>query len=215
MSINNPETISYGGVPRAMIDLWTGAYGGANGATGAAGPAGPAVFLDAEPGDPGDAGPPGLPGATGAPGSQGPAGPAVYLAAEQGDEGERGSPGPTGPQGPAGSTGAQGPMGPTPYLLLEEGTQDEVMRPHQPNFNPAPVVTPSVPASTVAVKNATGRNVTVYVKAGTLTVISVGGTATGITAAASANQAHCVPLAINQTIAITYTVAPTWVWIGS
>lgn len=77
------------------------------------------------------------------------------------------------------------------------------------------VTTPAVPSSTVAVNNNRGVPVVVYIKGGTLTVITIGGVATGIAAAAAANTCHVIPLAINQSIAITYTVAPTWVWIGN
>jgi len=83
------------------------------------------------------------------------------------------------------------------------------------NSNPRVVVTPAVPASTTAIVNTTGVDVTVYIVGGTLTAITVGGTATGITAAAPANTAHVIPLTRNQTIALTYTGAPTWVWIGN
>lgn len=84
-------------------------------------------------------------------------------------------------------------------------------------FNPKSVVAqPAVPASTVAVFNSTGVNCTVFVKAGTLTVISVGGVATGITVGSGATGiAYSIPVAANQQIAITFTVAPTWIWVGS
>lgn len=102
-------------------------------------------------------------------------------------------------------------------MMLQDGEQEDIVPP-VPSYNNAPisaVTTPAVPATTVAIKNNTGRDVTVYVKGGTLTVITVGGVVTGIAAAAAANTAHSIPLAMNQTIAITFTVAPTWVWVGS
>lgn len=77
------------------------------------------------------------------------------------------------------------------------------------------VTTPAVPATTVAVTNTTGHNVTVYLKGGTLTVITLAGVVTGIAAAAAANTCHVLPLSRGQTIAITYTVAPTWVWVAA
>ena len=77
------------------------------------------------------------------------------------------------------------------------------------------VTTPAVPASTVAVTNTTGVAVVAYIVGGTLTVITVGGVATGITAAAAAGAAYPILLAPGQTIAITYTGAPTWTWIGT
>lgn len=69
-----------------------------------------------------------------------------------------------------------------------------------------PVATPAVPASTVTATNNNAFPVAVAVTGGTVTVISVNGvtqaTATGFTAVVPAGG----------TIAITYTVAPTWVW---
>lgn len=84
-------------------------------------------------------------------------------------------------------------------------------------FNPkSTVAQPAVPATTVAVFNSTGVDCTVYVKAGTLTVITVGGVATGITVGSGATGiAYAIPVAANQSIAITFTVAPTWIWVGT
>lgn len=76
------------------------------------------------------------------------------------------------------------------------------------------VTTPAVPATTVAVANGTGVAVTVFLKGGTITVVKIGGVTTGIAAAAPANTCHILPLSPGQTIAITYSVAPTWTWIG-
>ncbi len=194
---------------------------GSAGTTGSQGPIGPPVYLDAEPGDegphgpPGSQGPQGIQGSQGNTGAQGPIGPPVYLDAEPGEEGWAGAPGQAGVAGANGATGAQGAVGPSTALLDPPYEQDQ-----WPQVGGvAPVVnavgTPAVPASTVAITNATGRPVTVYIKAGTLTVITVGGVATGIAAAAPANTCHVIPLAPRQTIAITYSVAPTWVWIGN
>ncbi len=75
-------------------------------------------------------------------------------------------------------------------------------------WNPRGVLgPPAVPASTVAYTNAYGVDATVYVAGGTVTGISIGGTATGLT-----SGSFRVPA--SQTIAITYSVVPTWVWIG-
>lgn len=84
-------------------------------------------------------------------------------------------------------------------------------------FNPKSVVAqPAVPATTVAAFNSTGVDCTVYIKGGTLTVITVGGVATGITIGSGATGiAYSIPVAANQQIAITFTVAPTWIWVGS
>lgn len=120
-----------------------------------------------------------------------------------------------GPLGPVGPTGSVGPVGPPVFLTAEEGPEGQTFGPPGPNLNPhSSVTTPAVPATTTAIVNTTGVPVTVYVKGGTLTVITVGGVATGITAAAAAGAAYPIPLSANQTIAITYTVAPTWVWVG-
>lgn len=83
-------------------------------------------------------------------------------------------------------------------------------------YNPlSTVAQPAVAASTTAVWNSTGVTCTVYVKGGTLTVITVGGVASGIAAAIGASDAYPILVAPNQQIAITYSVAPTWVWVGS
>lgn len=85
-------------------------------------------------------------------------------------------------------------------------------------FNPkSTVATPAVPATTVAVFNSTGVNVTVWIKDATpanLTVITIGGVAVTTNANAAA-VAMPIPLAANQSIAFTFTTAPTWVWVGS
>lgn len=116
-----------------------------------------------------------------------------------------------------GEKGDRGAPGANFIMMLQDDDTPEDIVPPVPSINNSPVTvaTPAVPATTVAIKNNTGADVTVYVKGGTLTVITVGGVATGITVPAAANMAHTIPLAMNQTIAITYTVAPTWVWIGS
>lgn len=67
------------------------------------------------------------------------------------------------------------------------------------------VTTPAVPASTTAQFNASGIPVAVTVTGGTVTVISVNGSATGQTSGT-------VIVPAGGTIAITYSVAPTWSW---
>src|SRR6266566_1726677 len=103
---------------------------------------------------------------------------------------------------------------PVPFLdgALDDREPDAAPIFFDQNSNPRVVVTPAIPASATAISNTTGVHVTVYIVGGTLTAITVGGTATGITAAAPANTAHVIPLTSNQTIALTYTGAPTWVW---
>lgn len=83
-------------------------------------------------------------------------------------------------------------------------------------YNPKSVVAqPAVPTSTTVVWNSTGVDCTVFVKGGTLTAITIGGVVSGIAAALSSTQAYPIRVVANQQIAITYSVAPTWVWIGS
>lgn len=69
------------------------------------------------------------------------------------------------------------------------------------------IAQPAVAASTVAVYNTYGVDATVYIAAGTVTAISVGGTATGLITGA-------VKVPFGSYISITYAVAPTWVWYG-
>lgn len=79
-------------------------------------------------------------------------------------------------------------------------------------YNPltgAAVTTPAVPATTVVVTNTTGRRVSVFIKGGTITVITLNGVANATTAT---NQ--CVLLMPGGTIAVTFSVAFTWTWIG-
>ena len=66
---------------------------------------------------------------------------------------------------------------------------------------------PAVPASATAYTNASGVDCTVYIAGGTVTAIAVGGTATGATAGT-------FRVAAGQTIALTYSVSPTWSWFG-
>jgi hypothetical protein len=188
------------------------------GNSGAQGPAGPMSFIDADQGNDGQVGPQGAAGQTGAsgsPGGQGPMGPLVFL---EGDRGEDGPPGLQGNQGPAGGIGGTGPQGPAGPLSIMPGDPGEdayPISPSSPNQNTTAVVTPAVPASTVASFNKTGTSVTAYIKGGTITVISIGATATGISAAAPAGAVHTVDIPANQSITLTYSVVPTWVWISN
>lgn len=67
------------------------------------------------------------------------------------------------------------------------------------------VASPAVPATTVTAANSTGTVVAVTISGGTLTAVTVNGTQAGTTAGL-----YLVPVA--GTIAVTYTVAPTWAW---
>lgn len=66
---------------------------------------------------------------------------------------------------------------------------------------------PLVPATTVAIQNPFFRDCAVSVAGGTVTAITVDGHATGLT-----TGTVFVPTC--KTIAITYSVAPTWVWMA-
>jgi hypothetical protein len=75
-------------------------------------------------------------------------------------------------------------------------------------YNPVgSLSTPAVPATTVAYTNLFGVDATVHVAGGTVTAISVAGAPAGTT-----TGAFRVPA--GSTIAITYTVAPSWTWFG-
>lgn len=70
------------------------------------------------------------------------------------------------------------------------------------------VTTPAVPASTVTATNTNPFPVLVALTGGTTTVIAVNGTTVATTTPAN------VVVPAGGTIAVTYSVAPTWVWTG-
>lgn len=75
---------------------------------------------------------------------------------------------------------------------------------HNPGWNPRGSQTPpAIPATTVALANPFPYDMTFYLTGGTVTVVAIGGTATGLTSGA-------FRLAVGQTITLTYSVAPTW-----
>lgn len=76
------------------------------------------------------------------------------------------------------------------------------------HFSTGPQSAPTIPASGTALTNPFPFDTTVYVAGGTVTAIAVGGTATGL-----ASGAVFVPA--GETITLTYSAAPTWVWIGN
>lgn len=77
------------------------------------------------------------------------------------------------------------------------------------NYNPTgPQTAPTIPASGTALTNPFPFDCTVYVSGGTVTAIAVGGTATGLTSGA-------IFIPAGETITLTYSAAPTWVWIGN
>lgn len=80
---------------------------------------------------------------------------------------------------------------------------------NNPGYNPTgPQTAPSMPASGTALTNPFPFDATVYVSGGTVTEIAVGGTATGLTSGS-------VFVPAGETITLTYSTAPTWVWIGN
>lgn len=78
-----------------------------------------------------------------------------------------------------------------------------------PGYNPVGPLTggsaPTVPLTTVPFTNNFGVDATVTITGGAVTVIAIGGTATGLTSGT-------VRVPSGQTIAITYTMVPSWVW---
>jgi hypothetical protein len=70
------------------------------------------------------------------------------------------------------------------------------------------VTQPAVPASASAVFNGNGFPVAVTVTGGTVTGISVNGTATGLTSGT-------VTVPVAGTVTLTYSAAPTWTWVPS
>ena len=79
------------------------------------------------------------------------------------------------------------------------------------NYNPVGKfgAQPAVPASGTAYTNVLNADATVHINGGTVTAIAVGGQATGLTATPAT-----VRVPAGQTITLTYSVAPTWVWFG-
>jgi len=65
---------------------------------------------------------------------------------------------------------------------------------------------PAIAASTVAVTNSSGSNMFVEVTGGTVTVVKVDGVTVG------ARVAGLFYVRAGSTIALTYSVAPTWQW---
>jgi hypothetical protein len=92
-------------------------------------------------------------------------------------------------------------------LYLNTATGNLQIKNNQ-GYNPVGALTaPAVPATTVAYTNTTGFDVTVIVAGGTVTAIAIGGTATGLTTG-------LLRVPANQTITLTYSVAPTWKWFA-
>ncbi len=76
---------------------------------------------------------------------------------------------------------------------------------HDTTRPPGHVTAPGVPSSTTALQNTFGRAAAVTVETGTVTAITVDGVATGAIAGT-------VVVPAGKNIALTYSIAPTWVW---
>lgn len=77
------------------------------------------------------------------------------------------------------------------------------------NGNPLlSTVTPPVPASGTAIINNTGAPVRAYIRNGSVTQIQHNGITTGLTGGT-------FPLLVNDSIKLTYSVAPTWAWVSA
>jgi hypothetical protein len=91
--------------------------------------------------------------------------------------------------------------------VLTAGVASQVAR--NIGFNPIGKQTaPGIPASTTPLTNPFNVDCSVWISGGTVTVISMGGQATGQTSG-------YFLLPAGQTITLTYTVAPAWVWFGN
>ena len=66
---------------------------------------------------------------------------------------------------------------------------------------------PTVPATTVALVNPYLTDCLVYISGGTVTVIAIDGVTTNLTSGTFLVEA-------THKIAITYSAAPTWVWVA-
>jgi hypothetical protein len=90
--------------------------------------------------------------------------------------------------------------------LYDGGTGSVKVIKNNLGYNPVgDVFSPAIPASTVAYTNAYGQDCQVTIYDGTVTVININGTVTGLT-----TGTFIVPA--GGTITITYSAAPTWTW---
>lgn len=105
------------------------------------------------------------------------------------------------------STGAASSIAAAPASALASVPVGTILFPANPlgSALPVPPLTPAVPATTVPVTNNSSQAASVTISAGTITNVSVNGATVGAGAGT-----YVVPA--GGTIAITYSVAPTWVW---
>lgn len=105
-----------------------------------------------------------------------------------------------------GFAGAQATWSPSNAVINGFGQSDYVAS--NPGFNPVGFLSgPSVGASGIATINPWGVPATIYVNSGTVTDVAVNGNSTGLTTG-------MFRLGPSQSITLTYSVAPAWVWIG-
>jgi hypothetical protein len=88
-------------------------------------------------------------------------------------------------------------------LSIQGAANLHIENPYQPRGATA---APGVPATTVALTNPFWRDAAVTVHGGTVTVIAVDGTATGVTSGT-------VIVPSGKTITLTYSVLPAWTWV--
>lgn len=89
--------------------------------------------------------------------------------------------------------------------VSQSGTLTGVIMRDNVGYSPT-ITQPGVPTSTTVYTNNFGVDCEVHIAGGTVSVVAVNGTTTGATSGTFMVRAL-------STIAITYTVAPTWVWI--
>jgi hypothetical protein len=90
-------------------------------------------------------------------------------------------------------------------LLVDAATSAANLRLRDIGRPAGHVTAPAVPATTVALQNPYWRDAAVNIVGGTVTVIAVDGTATGLTSGT-------VIVPAGKTVTLTYSAAPTWVW---
>lgn len=96
---------------------------------------------------------------------------------------------------------------------LANGTSFKCKISNVGGYNPVGYIAPpSVPASNVEVQNKTGVDCMVYITGGTVSNIAIG--PTGSTVSVFTTTPCNVFLAAGEYIKITYTVVPSWQWIG-
>jgi hypothetical protein len=106
------------------------------------------------------------------------------------------------------SNGLQGDIHVSMYAQtpINEITGGAGVRVYDMRTATGPATAPGIPATTVALTNPFCRDAAVSVAGGTVTVIAVAGTATGLTSG-------MVIVPTGKTITLTYSSAPTWTWV--